>query len=111
MFKEDINRLLAMDDLWNKEGRVKPTALDYEGIVDGSFAMPPLRSAPQAAAGPSANGTSNGSASSAVPAANGPAANGDSAQLRDQRELSLKENLELFVDRPVKSISSSKSCD
>lgn len=86
-----------MDDLWNKEGRVKPTALDYEGIMSGSFPTPPLRAAPAAAASaPSANGSA-----ATEPKSNGaaPAANVNSAQLRDQRELSLKENVELLIDR------------
>jgi ubiquitin-like 1-activating enzyme E1 B len=86
-----------MDDLWNKEGRVKPTALDYEGIMSGSFPTPPLRAAPAAAASaPAANGSAAPEPKSNSSA---PSANGNSAQLRDQRELSLKENVELLIDR------------
>ncbi len=32
-FKEDINSLLSMSKLWEKEGRKKPSALDYDEIV------------------------------------------------------------------------------
>ncbi|WVQ63795.1 uncharacterized protein L199_001949 [Kwoniella botswanensis] len=85
VFNEDINRLLAMEDMWKKEGRVKPVPLDYEGIINGTFETPPLRHAAQQT-------TANGQAQ----------ANGNSVQkkegLKDQRELTLKENLELFID-------------
>ncbi|WRT69172.1 uncharacterized protein IL334_006156 [Kwoniella shivajii] len=82
VFNEDINRLLAMEDMWKKEGRVKPVPLEYDSIINGSFETPPLRhSAPQ---------QPNGQTS----------ANGSNAKegLKDQRELTLKENLELFID-------------
>lgn len=32
-FKEDINSLLSMSKLWEKEGRKKPSALDYDEII------------------------------------------------------------------------------
>lgn len=99
MFNDDINRLLQMEDMWKVAGRVKPVALDVGAINDGSFVTPPLRNAPPvqapAAAG-SGHTTSNGSS-------NGEAGPSTSAQtsssLRDQRELSVKDNLDLFVDR------------
>ncbi|WWC91097.1 uncharacterized protein L201_006038 [Kwoniella dendrophila CBS 6074] len=82
IFNEDIQRLLAMEDMWKKEGRIKPVPLEYEAIMNGSFRTPPLRNAaPQ---------RSNGQ----------PKENGSQQKrgLKDQRELSLKENLELFID-------------
>ncbi|WVW79473.1 hypothetical protein I302_101442 [Kwoniella bestiolae CBS 10118] len=86
VFNEDINRLLAMEDMWKKEGRVKPVPLEYEGIMNESFATPPLRQA--AAQQPNVNGQAQ--------------TNGNGTEkkkgLKDQRELSLKENLELFID-------------
>ena len=106
-----------MEDMWKKEGRVKPVPLSYEAIMDGTFTVPPLRTAPAPpAAQPRANGVVNGNAppsekvdaanavasSSTAPAAAGAsgAANGQAARrLKDQKELSAKENLELFVDR------------
>ena len=87
-----------MEDLWNKEGRVKPTALDYDIIMDGSFPTPPLRTTVTSTAAQTENNgalngnhaeNGNGSAEVVV----------DHNQLKDQKELSLKENLELFVDR------------
>lgn len=95
VFKDDINRLLAMEDLWNKEGRIKPTSLDFDSIMAGTFPTPPLRSA-AAPAAPAADAAS-------APAQNGKeiVADSNNAKLRDQRELSLKENLELFIDRWV----------
>ncbi|WWC63925.1 uncharacterized protein I303_106530 [Kwoniella dejecticola CBS 10117] len=85
VFNEDINRLLAMEDMWKKEGRIKPVPLEHEGIMNGTFATPPSRQAPSTSA---PNGTAQ--------------TNGSSAQkkqsLKDQRELTLKENLELFID-------------
>ena len=103
-----------MDDLWNKAGRVKPKALDYESIMDGSFSPPPLRTAASAAplTAPPANGQASTEAdrgfaegAEGATAANGQtvavpsAAPVNAAQLKDQRELSVKENLELFIDR------------
>ena len=108
MFWDDINRLLAMEDMWKVAGRVKPVALDYDAIMNDQFVAPPLRAAPQAngttkedAANGSKDSTpavvQNGASSSANGATTG---NSASAQtLRDQKELSVKENLELFVDR------------
>lgn len=70
-----------MEDMWKVPGRVKPVPLDYDGIMDGTFVAPPPRVPAQS-----------------TPASN--AANGASvsAKLKDQKELTLKENLELFVD-------------
>lgn len=98
VFNDDINRLLQMDDMWKVPGRVKPVALDVGAINDGSFVTPPLRNAPPvqapAAAG-SGHTASNGSNSEAGPST--PAQS--SSSLRDQRELSVKDNLDLFIDR------------
>ncbi|RSH95232.1 E1 ubiquitin-activating protein uba2 [Saitozyma podzolica] len=108
VFHQDIERLLSMDDMWKVPGRVKPKALDYDAVVSETFVPPP----PRTPAASQPNGSA--SASTSAPAsANGPAANGNGAappsngvkataptqaQLKDQRELSVKENLELFVD-------------
>lgn len=101
-----------MEDMWNKPGRVKPKALAYDSIMNGSFVPPPLRTAavPAAPAGDTAAAPSE--AASAARAnttvqSNGNGANGQASSsaagpsrtLRDQRELSVKENLELFLDR------------
>ena len=117
-----------MEDMWKKEGRVKPVPLSYEAIMDGTFTVPPLRTAPAPPAPQpqaQANGVVNGNAppsekvdaanavasSSTAPAAApaSGAANGQTARrLKDQKELSVKENLELFVDRLV---FNANSCD
>ena len=99
-----------MEDMWTVPGRVKPVALDYETIMNDTFIAPPLRIAPAVsvktdggkstngdAAPTSANGTNgNATASSST---NGAA----SQKLRDQKELTVKENLEIFIDRCVSS--------
>ncbi|ORY33137.1 hypothetical protein BCR39DRAFT_557327 [Naematelia encephala] len=85
VFNADINRLLAMEDMWKVPGRVKPKPLEVDAIMDGSFVPPPLRTASK-----ETNGQANGKKEET--------ANGNQAVLKDQRELSLKENLELFVD-------------
>lgn len=99
IFTTDIVRLLQIDDMWKAPGRVKPKALEYEAILNGSFVPPPLRSAPAATSATQTNGD-------AEPSSNGHAhANGtkqaDAGHLKDQRELSVKDNLELFLDRLV----------
>ena len=91
VFNDDIKRLLAMADMWKVAGRVKPTALERDKIMDGTFIVPPVRKAAAPATG---NGHANGSNGEAENQA-GPS----SKQLRDQRELSIRENLELFIDR------------
>ncbi|KAK4684494.1 ubiquitin-like 1-activating enzyme E1 B, partial [Tremellales sp. Uapishka_1] len=90
VFSEDINRLLSMEDMWKVAGRVKPVPLDYEAIMDGSFQVPPVRNVPAPA--PATNGVKKESPNES---ANG---NGIARVLKDQRELSLRENLELFID-------------
>lgn len=70
-----------MEDMWKVPGRVKPVPLDYDGIMDDSFVAPPPRvPAPAAPAAGNANGTTS------------------ATKLKDQKELTLKENLELFID-------------
>ena len=100
VFKDDINRLLAMDDMWTVPGRVKPAVLDYDAIMSDEFVAPPLRTA--AAPAPATTTNGNGASSSSAPAPAAPAATSPpaatSAQLKDQKELSVKENLELFMD-------------
>ena len=109
MFNEDINRLLAMDDMWKVPGRIRPVPLDYDGIMSGSFVMPPSRtSATEASESGTGKDGNKQSAGGPLPVkgsirakgaggANG-LANGHSSMLKDQKELSLKENLVLFVD-------------
>ncbi len=71
--------------------RKPPTPLDFDAIVSETFEH----------RAPSLNGAVNGTASTSVtpPSDN----NGQNGQvvLKDQRKLSLKDNLELFVSRFV----------
>jgi ubiquitin-like 1-activating enzyme E1 B len=98
-----------MDDMWKVPGRVKPKALEFDAIMDESFIPPPLRTA----VAPQPNGVKMGEVNGSGATdeqANGQSgqANGairNQAQLKDQRQLSLKENLELFVDRYAKQPS------
>lgn len=73
--------------MWKKEGRVKPVPLDCDAILDETFVTPPLRTVP----------VTNQQADSdrAAERDKGKSA----ALLKDQKELNLKENLELFLDR------------
>lgn len=81
VFGDDINRLLKMDDMWKVPGRVKPTPLEHDAIMAGTFTPPPLvkKSTNEKTA------SSNGAV--AAP-----------SQLKDQQSLTVKDNLELFID-------------
>lgn len=79
-----------MEDMWTRPGRVKPVALDSDKIMAGEFVPPPLRQ-PTPAKGPTTNG-------SIAPAKRAPPPNANGATLKDQKELSTKESLELFLD-------------
>ncbi len=89
-----------MDDMWNVAGRVRPVPLDYESIMDDTFTTPPVRMPTSAVAAPTANGSINGSTK---PSTNGdgPSSSAPGSVLKDQLELSVKDNLELFMDRLV----------
>ncbi|EIW66085.1 hypothetical protein TREMEDRAFT_45923 [Tremella mesenterica DSM 1558] len=97
VFKEDIERLLKMEDMWKVAGRVKPVALEMEMIKTGEFVVPPLRVAIPSGVqngGPRTKGKANGENGT-----NGSAtAKETSSGLKDQRELSVKDNLDLFID-------------
>ena len=103
VFHADILNLLSMADMWRS--RAPPVPLDFDRIRDGSFALPK----PQPPAnGVHPNGNGNGNS---TPGANSNG-NGDTksvgraettekqlngAGLKDQRALSLEDNLALFV--------------
>ena len=107
IFNADIKRLLAMDDMWKVPGRVRPVPLDYANIVDRAFVNPPLRDPGQNTGSSTgeelqqqmphslANGHADGSTIQTVITRT----NGHSRTLKDQHELSVKENLMLFIDR------------
>ena len=92
-----------MSDMWR--ARAPPVPLDFDAILDGSFVLRP-EEPPSAATGPS-NGKTNGVAKPANAVASGSGskatANGASTPagsgLKDQKQLSLKDNVLLFVSR------------
>ena len=84
-----------MADMW--KSRSPPTPLDYSSILDGTFV--PSNSngnvAPSSAVA-SGSGSANGSTSTPNGAVNGVV---NTSHLKDQRALTLKDNLELFISR------------
>ncbi|EKM53222.1 uncharacterized protein PHACADRAFT_175614 [Phanerochaete carnosa HHB-10118-sp] len=111
VFHDDINNLLSMADMWRT--RAKPTPLDFNGIKNGTFCIAHKRtggalqvnggSSKQPADGALVNGdTAGGSAATermldGTPSASGLKAGWGSAGLKDQRALTLQDNLGLFV--------------
>ncbi|KJA18252.1 hypothetical protein HYPSUDRAFT_205501 [Hypholoma sublateritium FD-334 SS-4] len=93
VFNADIKNLLIMADMW--KSRSPPTPLDYSSILDGTFE--PSNSngniAPANAVA-SGSGSANGSATSPNGPVNGAS---NTSHLKDQRALTLKDNLELFI--------------
>ena len=94
-----------MADMWRS--REPPTPLDFDGIRNGTFAVKKNHH-------PNGNGTAvnglhaNGSATKTVGSAatekllNGASSSSSSsASLKDQRALSLQENLDLFIARYI----------
>lgn len=80
VFDTDIRNLLIMADMW--KSRSPPTPLDFDAILNGTFQN---NESVNGREGNSVNGHSNGSNQTSV--------------LKDQRALSLKDNLDLFVSR------------
>ena len=103
VFHSDILNLLSMADMW--KARAPPTPLEFDAIQAGTFKL--KKDTNQSNGTSDQNGTAkNGS----TPVASGSAAtekilNGSQAAttsksgLKDQRELSLQDSLELFVAR------------
>ncbi|KAF9810471.1 hypothetical protein IEO21_06901 [Rhodonia placenta] len=109
VFHSDILNLLSMADMWRS--RAPPTPLDFDAIRAGTFAA---ERKGQAEAATNGNGSSNRHANGSDSQASGSTStekmlNGvasstgshSSAGLKDQRALSLQDNLELFVSRQV----------
>ncbi|KAI0353339.1 hypothetical protein OH77DRAFT_1407125 [Trametes cingulata] len=105
VFHADILNLLSMADMWRS--RAPPVPLDFDAIRAGTFVLTrPAQNGSSASAQAQAqtngakgsaatekqlNGTGNGAAGTST------AAGASSAGLKDQRALSLQDNLELFV--------------
>jgi hypothetical protein len=104
VFNADIQNLLSMADMWRH--RTPPVPLDYDGIMGGTFLLRPDQSSSTATA---VNGrTINGARGATVVSVNtNGKINGNAkiessaAKLKDQRKLTLKDNLELFISRQV----------
>ncbi|KIK26150.1 hypothetical protein PISMIDRAFT_676289 [Pisolithus microcarpus 441] len=99
VFHSDILNLLSMSDMWRS--RAPPTPLDFHAIENHSFVIQEPSKSHTATGGvngrssgkPAANGHVNGNAASAPIQQR----NGTNAGLKDQRALSLQDNLALFV--------------
>ena len=103
VFHSDILNLLSMDDMWR--ARAPPVPLDFDKIRDGTFVL--NRPQPNGVH-PHANGADTANGNAKAPAVGGSTStekllNGSSsanaAGLKDQRALSLQDNLELFISR------------
>lgn len=98
IFDADIRNLLIMSDMWRS--RAPPLPLDFDAILDGTFVLRQGISNGKADA-PTVNGSGhNGSANGFKPAVNGTAPLPPSG-LKDQRELTLQDNVLLFVSRYI----------
>ncbi|KAG6868585.1 hypothetical protein C0993_000850 [Termitomyces sp. T159_Od127] len=91
VFNADIKNLLAMADMW--KARATPVPLDFDAILDGTFS---LRG--EGKDGIGATNQENHSVTVAAGVNGNTSTSSNSAGLRDQRTLSLKDNVELFVD-------------
>lgn len=104
VFFSDINNLLSMADMWRS--RAKPTPLDFDGIKNGTFTLDqrqPNGAHTNGSSNGAASNGSNGSGSAATEKLLGAQASNtastSAAGLKDQRSLTLQDNLELFVER------------
>ena len=100
MFVDDINRLLSMEDMW--KSRKPPVLLDRQHILDGTFEL-----SQQVKRHNVSNAEQNGTSSNgATPTPTGEkraetSQNGTQTVggLKDQRTLSLRDNLMMFDER------------
>lgn len=87
VFDADIKNLLTMADMWRH--RQPPTPLEYESILAGTFPLKDVQS----------NGIANGAPAAGAKGTNG--VSSSKASLKDQKVLTLVENVKLFMDRSV----------
>ncbi|KAF8634042.1 hypothetical protein AX17_004307 [Amanita inopinata Kibby_2008] len=107
VFNSDIRNLLQMADMWRN--RLPPVPLDYDKIMDGTFmltsANPVATNNSEPVNGHAVNGMNNrrrtvnasNSSIGSSRSANGQAGQNSASKLKDQRTLTLKDSLELFV--------------
>lgn len=101
VFHSDILNLLSMADMWRS--RKPPTPLDFDAIKEGNFVLHTQEN------GNDVHNTANGSHAVEMSGSlktesllNGGVSHASAASgsgLKDQRVLSLKDNLDLFVSR------------
>ncbi|KAF8598877.1 hypothetical protein BDV93DRAFT_526479 [Ceratobasidium sp. AG-I] len=97
VYDQDIRRLLAMTDMWAH--RVPPVPLDRTAILEGTFVDPRKANDVEMGDGRRANGDTvqaNGADKDTYGA--GKSTNASGSGLRDQKALSLKDNVELLDD-------------
>lgn len=114
VFHSDILNLLSMSDMWRS--REPPTPLDFNAIKNGTFVLEKRthsengvhRNGAAASSSRRHNTTAvNRSSADTEEKSNGTSAGTSSnsgAGLKDQRALSLQDNLELFVSRCLTSL-------
>ncbi|KAH9475882.1 Ubiquitin-activating enzyme E1-like [Psilocybe cubensis] len=90
VFNADIKNLLVMADMW--KSRSPPTPLDYDAILDETFSIGKGNGTTSSSAVASGSGTNYSPSLKGY--ANGSAG---TSHLKDQRALTLKDNLELFI--------------
>ncbi|CDO73925.1 hypothetical protein BN946_scf185016.g82 [Trametes cinnabarina] len=100
VFHADILNLLSMADMWRS--RAPPIPLDFDAIRAGTFVLNrPAQNGDVSAAPEKANGSKGSASTEKILNGNGAStattSSTGSAGLKDQRALSLKDNLELFV--------------
>jgi hypothetical protein len=96
----DILNLLTMSDMWRS--RAPPTPLDFDKILNDSFVLPNAALLPQVNGGSLEKSSRQAYVNGNESSSNGqPSVSNPSSELKDQRMLTLKENLELFVSRFV----------
>ena len=109
VFHADILNLLSMADMWRN--RAPHIPLEFDKIWEGSFPLlrPQLNGLHQNGSAATTNGGARqtiGTGSAEVKV-NGTAPVASGSGLKDQRELSLEDNLDLFVSRYVCSAPAS----
>ncbi|KAI0634914.1 hypothetical protein C8Q77DRAFT_1104728 [Trametes polyzona] len=93
VFHSDILNLLSMADMWRT--RAPPVPLDFDAIQAGTFVL--SRPSQNGASASQMNGSVGSSATEKQLNGSGAAPSANGAKLKDQRALSLQDNLELFV--------------
>ncbi|KAI0036331.1 hypothetical protein K488DRAFT_39149, partial [Vararia minispora EC-137] len=92
VYDRDIRNLLSMEDMWRF--RDKPIPLNFDSIKKDTFLLRGQKASEAAVATKSAPAAANGNATT-----NGTT---ESAKLKDQRSLSLRDNWEIFVSSTEK---------